>query len=207
MTDTLLPPNATKAETAIELAAARIGDVPVPVKAVWDPATCPENALPFLAWAFSVDRWDVTWPLAVKRQVVAAAIQVHRVKGTIGAIEDALAALDLDAFVTEWPDFGGDPYTFRVGVDLQTRGLTDAEYDAIEAVILAAKNVRSHLDSLTVYLTNRSRVPAVAMTTGTGEITEIFPHIVDEIEVGSTTPMFAAAMQEAETTIVYPVGA
>ncbi len=146
----LLPPNATAEEQALEQSTSRIGDVPVPVADVWNPYTCPENALPFLAWAFSVDHWDVTWSLSIKRQVVAIAIQVHRIKGTLGAIEDALAALDVNAVVSEWFSYGGDAYKFKVNVELAQRVLSPEEYSALLAVIHVSKNVRSHLDSITL---------------------------------------------------------
>ena len=90
--NSLLPPNATPQETAIEAATARIADVPVPNASLWTPATCPAALLPWLAWALSVDDWDGTWPEARQRAVIAASVGVHRRKGTRGAVVAALAA-------------------------------------------------------------------------------------------------------------------
>ena len=92
MSDSLLPPNATAAEVAIEAAAARVGAVPVPIRDSWNPATCPAALLPWLGWAFSVDDWDPQWSEERQRAVVAAAVEVHRRKGTRGAVLAALAA-------------------------------------------------------------------------------------------------------------------
>ena len=78
MSDSLLPPNATAAEVAIEAAAARVGAVPVPIRDSWNPATCPAALLPWLGWAFSVDDWDPQWSEERQRAVVAAAVEVHR---------------------------------------------------------------------------------------------------------------------------------
>lgn len=55
MSPSLLPPNATKAERALEGATARLEDVPVDIRAMWDPATCQEFMLPWLGWGLSID--------------------------------------------------------------------------------------------------------------------------------------------------------
>lgn len=69
---------------------------------LWNPATCPANLLPFLAWALSVDVWDPTWPIATKRAVVAAAPVVHRMKGTRAAVERTLSAMHMSTRIKEW---------------------------------------------------------------------------------------------------------
>lgn len=88
----LLPPSATPAEIAVAMAAARIGDVPTPLASLWSVCDCPAELLPWLAWAVSVDDWDPDWDDATRRAVIAASIEVHRRKGTIGSIRRALEA-------------------------------------------------------------------------------------------------------------------
>ena len=41
----------------------------------------PMHLLPYLARAFSVDRWDRNWPEETKRQVIRDAWLIHRHKG------------------------------------------------------------------------------------------------------------------------------
>ncbi|SBV94139.1 Phage tail protein I [uncultured Alphaproteobacteria bacterium] len=94
----LLPPGSADIERALDATiAARFDAVPVPVATVGDPAACPAAVLPYLGWAESTDTWDPSWSVATKRQVVARAIPVHRVKGTLGAVEDVLAAAGFPA--------------------------------------------------------------------------------------------------------------
>ena len=78
----LLPPNATAAEKAIEAAAADRLGLPVPLRDLWNPDTCPAEFLAWLAWSLSIDAWSPTWPEAVKRSVVKNAIAIQRRKGT-----------------------------------------------------------------------------------------------------------------------------
>lgn len=97
MTSTsLLPPNASALERAVEAACAAIGDIPVPLATLWDPWACPAPLLPWLAWAFSVDSWDASWSERTKRQVIDASYWVHKHKGTVGSIRRALIAAGFD---------------------------------------------------------------------------------------------------------------
>lgn len=90
--ETLLPPNATPLDRAIERATAPLGDIPVPIDTVWDPYACPAELLPWLAWAVSVDVWDSTWSERTKRDVIAASYDVHRHKGSVWSVKAAIRA-------------------------------------------------------------------------------------------------------------------
>ena len=100
--DTLLPPNASDLERALDAATARIGAVPLPLRDLWSPDRCPAALLPWLAWALSVDYWRSDWPESVKRHVIACSVLIHRRKGTVWAVRDALRAAGYsDAIITE----------------------------------------------------------------------------------------------------------
>ena len=77
---TVLPSNSTAFERAV--AAAMTDELPVPLAAIMDPATSPERFLPFLAAHRSVDLWFSDWPVERKRQMIANAIRLARLKGT-----------------------------------------------------------------------------------------------------------------------------
>ena len=122
MSRSLLPPNTTTQERALEAAISRLdlsegGDAfydgkysfdgelffdgigkgfefgePLPIAHLWNPDKCPLAFLPWLAWALSVDTWDAAWPEAEKRAVIKASANNHRKKGTPWAIRTALEA-------------------------------------------------------------------------------------------------------------------
>lgn len=102
MIDSLLPPNATKLERDLETLLAHSNDLPVAIKTLWDPWTCPVSLLPWLAWANSVDDWQESWPDAVKRRVIADAFDVHRYKGTPYSVQKALDSLGVQTDILEW---------------------------------------------------------------------------------------------------------
>ena len=150
----ILPPNATPLERDLDLLGHRLTGLPEPVAHLWNPWTIPEDLLPWLAWAFSVDAWEARWPIGQRRAVVAASIPIHRIKGTKGAVRRALAALGIGAELSEWFDYDGRPHTFRIvarpTVDLigdPTIPFLSRELrELTETVLDAVKPVRSHYD-------------------------------------------------------------
>lgn len=187
----LLPPNATGAERAMSLATARQADVPVPVRDLWNPDTCPESLLSWLAWALSVDEWDSGWTDTQKRDTIRRSMAVHQYKGTIGAVRDALGALGVQARVQEWFNQvpAAAPYTFRVLLDGAQTAATQAQQQQLLDVLDRTKNLRSHLQEIEVSLTTQAG-PRMAAVTGLGT----------EIVVTHYTP---GAVVANETTIVF----
>jgi len=169
----LLPPNATPQERAISRSVDRA--VPVPVRTLWNPATCPEGILPWLAWSLSVDEWDASWPVDQKRAAVAASIETHRRKGTIGALRRALQALGYEVEIDEKT---GDAYTFRllfkVGAGSAGGALIDAAITEATAIALRQKNARSALAGTQYLATNGATGgPIIASTQLSGSETDV----------------------------------
>lgn len=152
----LLPPNATPLQRALEqVEAARMDAIVAANAGLWDAWSCPLAVLPWVAALhFSVDVWDPAWPESRQRAVAAASLEIHRHKGTRAAMDGAIAALGLQAQVVEWFQDApaGAPYTFRVAVRLGDRTWTRADADVLGATIAAAKNLRSWLTALRVTL-------------------------------------------------------
>lgn len=147
----LLPATSTPFEMAIAAPLARIDAVPVPLRQLWRPMQCPASHLPWLAWALSVDTWDPSWPEDVQRRVVAQSVALHRIKGTRGALEMALAPISAGLSVSEWFEYGGQPYRFRVTQYLTaTEAWSGNKLSLIYQTVVRAKNVRSWLESIRV---------------------------------------------------------
>lgn len=152
MFKTLLPLNAKAEERALEQAnGEQILALPVPIRHVKDPATCPAHLLPWLAWEYAVDYWNPDWDEAQKRQVIADAAYVHQHRGTAGAVRRSLSSVGLPITVVEWwqDQPRQDPYTFRIEV-YSTQGATDALYQQIRNLTDRAKNLRSYLSRIDV---------------------------------------------------------
>ena len=119
----LLPYCSSDLEKELDQALSHIESIDLPIRDLWNPWKCPLIALPYLAWAMKVDYWQASWSEKVKRQVVASALDVHRVRGTRPAVEKALESLDVRCELVEWferPELEMKPGHFRVTAHIST---------------------------------------------------------------------------------------
>lgn len=171
----LLPPNASKLLRDLEATGSRISILETLNQYLRNPEKCPEHLLPWLGWALSVDVWNETWAESIRRNVIKASIGVHRHKGTLGALKRALEAFEFDNVkIEEWFDYGGNPYTFKVFIEIVTEGFDLNDLTEVSAVINQTKNIRSHLEILKAVLCTNSLNPYVASGFVSGEITTIY---------------------------------
>jgi phage tail P2-like protein len=128
-----------------ELFRARVADISAEaVRRAKSASLADAMYLPWLAYEESADLWDQDWPEAEKRSWIAAQWNIHRKKGTIGAMTAAQAALGYGVRVREWFETGGAPATFRLDVDLFSRPSWEAsDFARIWAVALGVKPVRA----------------------------------------------------------------
>jgi len=150
MSDRLLPVGSSQLEVAAAEACARLQQLPVPLRTLWNPQTCPLPLLPYLAWAWSVDRWDQEWPEETRRAVVAASQFIHRRKGTISAIRRVVEPLGYLINVHEWWQTSEPPGTFRLDIGVLESGIDEAMFNEMERLIGDAKPVSRHLTGLTI---------------------------------------------------------
>lgn len=152
MMNSLLPPNATAFERALEAGAGRIVDLDLPADA-YNPMACPAALLPWLAWGLSVDTWDTDWSEADKRAAVAGSIELHRRKGTPKSVEIVLARFDQLARLVEWHETTprGTPHTFEIILPIAGdeaapggRRATAEFAEAIIREIMRVKPLREH---------------------------------------------------------------
>ncbi|WP_168194421.1 phage tail protein I [Formicincola oecophyllae] len=146
----ILPPNQTPLEAALDVAAAaRLATIPHLVRTTANPATIPTCWLPWLAWAWRVENWSSGWTDQQKRQSIAASCEIHRHKGTIGALRAALYALNIGVQVVEWFEESPRkaPYTFRLQLSMDGATVTPATWATIMAIVATTKNARSWLTS------------------------------------------------------------
>jgi len=190
MSDRLLPTGSSLLEVAAAEALASLGTMNVPLRQLWNPQTCPVPLLPYLAWAWSVDRWDSGWSESTKRAVVAAARHVHRHKGTIGAIRRVVEPLGYLIRVIEWWKTNETPGTFRLDVGVLDTGITEEMYNELERLIADAKPCSRHLIGLSINLDASGAIP-VAVASYSGDELTVYPYTPELISVGG--PVYSGA--------------
>ena len=107
-----------------------------------------EAVIDLLAWQWHVDFYEPNMSLETKRQLVRESIAWHRLKGTKAAVEKMVQAVFRGGVVTEWFEYGGEPYHFRVDI-LSAPQITAENTARLLNVINASKNIRSWLDEIT----------------------------------------------------------
>lgn len=108
-----------------------------------------EPELDLLAWQLHVEGYEGAADYAAKRRMVLESIPVHRKKGTPWAVETALGTyLSRAVDVTEWFQYSGKPYFFRIHFDVSDQGFSEAQARDIWPLIRSTKNVRSWLDCI-----------------------------------------------------------
>ncbi|MGE7139661.1 phage tail protein I [Luteibacter sp. NPDC031894] len=147
--NSLLPPNASDLERAIEAAGMAVLDIPVPIATLWNPDAIAVDQLPYLAWSLSVDSWKPYWSVAIKRNRVKTAIDIARRKGTVKAVRDVVESFGGHVAMREWWQMvpKGVPHTFSLVLTVPTSGGQEASaefVDDILAEVRRAKPTRSH---------------------------------------------------------------
>ncbi|WLG24981.1 phage tail protein I [Pseudomonas sp. FP1154] len=180
----LLPGNSTPLERQAAQALAQIQRVPIPLRTLYNPDLCPLPLLPYLAWAFSVDRWDSKWTEAAKRAAIRSAYYIHSRKGTIGSLRRVVEPLGYLIEIIEWWQTVpvGPRATFRLKVGVLDTGITEEMYQELTWLIDDAKPLTRHLTGLAISLETTGSVHIGACITEGDEI-DIYPPTQRDIEV------------------------
>lgn len=118
--------------------------------------TIDATLLPYLAEQFDVLGYKgmkLATNESEQREIIKRAIELHRFKGTLWAVKEALTAVGYgDCEIIEHVD--GNPFKFRVIVDIGTHPVNVLEISEVVKMIDEYKNARSHLVDLsyTLYL-------------------------------------------------------
>jgi len=124
----------------------------------------PERLLDILAHDFKVDWWDPDYTLWEKRRTLKDSWRVHKMLGTKAAVETAIRAIYPKTEVQEWFEYGGEPYHFRLNIDLtDTFGDETRPWRVLERVNFY-KSLRSHNDEIHFTMT----APAFSLHVGGG---------------------------------------
>lgn len=179
---TLLPPTATKLEKNLSQAIAC--EPPIPLRSLWDPQTCPYELLPYLAWQYSVDRWDENWSEEIKRKVIAEAFEIHKLKGTKEAIRRAVEPFGFLIKIIEWWQNNQTPGSFGLEIGVLDKGITEESYNELSRIIDDVKPVSRQLSKLAIQLVSKGSV-TIGASSYDGNTLDIYPYIAETVATQS----------------------
>ncbi len=174
MNNSLMAIGSSLLEQRAAAACASISDLSVPLRDLWNPWKCPVKFLPYLAWAFSVDRWEETWPETDKRQAVSDAFWIHQRKGTVAAVRRVIETLGYSMTLQEWWEVADPAGTFRLEIDLNDIGITEPMIKELERIIGDAKPVSRHISQLKLSVSAYGTEYVGAAITD-GEVITVYP--------------------------------
>lgn len=124
----------------------------------------PEELLDILAHDLNVKWYGYNYKRRVKAMQIKDSFRVHRTLGTAGAVERALGDLYPGTEVEEWFDYGGDPFYFRVILDVTDQQVGISHDELIRAINIF-KPIRSHLQDNGINYRSRVNI-AIGVTSG-----------------------------------------
>lgn len=204
MSKTLTPPSSTRLERVAARACASLGEVRVPLRQLWDPYTCPVDLLPYLAWAFSVDRWDENWPQTTKRKAIADAFYLHRYKGTTGAMRRVVEPFGYFIRVNEWWNIDTDPGTFTLDIGVEEEGISEETYQELERLIADVKPCSRHMLGMSLHLQTTDPL-YVGASAYLGDTLTVYPYFPETISVGGAEYV-GSAIHLIDTVEISPSG-
>lgn len=148
MSDTLLPASVRANHiVAIDLLMKqRLDAIPLDALLVYMIDVVDESALYWLATQFDVlgyNGWKLADTVDKKRSLIRRAIELHRFKGTIWSIKEALRSVGYpDATITEHVTHWAG---FTIQLNIGDQAINADQINEAVAMINAYKNVRSHL--------------------------------------------------------------
>ena len=148
----LLPSNRTPLEQALAQVSMEKPTLPNVLRRMISPDTCPFELLPWLAIQRSVDRWNPDWSETIKRKVIRDSFEVHKRKGTLGALRRVVEPFADIIDITEWHQLEpmGVPGTFSMSLALFESGLTEQGLAELERIIGDTKPISRHLVGLSI---------------------------------------------------------
>lgn len=164
----------------------------------------PGELLDLLAFEKHVDFYQANLPIDQKRNLVKSSISLHRKKGTPAAIQQVFNKLALDSKLKEWFQYGGEPYYFKIEVNIKYKSVSEETLNSLIMMINEYKNIRSHLEKIDVFFTTNGKTQVGACSIF-GEEISVFPWQITNIDTKGTY-RFGTGHQFFDTTTIFPKG-
>ncbi len=151
-----------------------------------------EALLAILARDFKVDWYDPDYSLEEKRRTVKSSWRVHKTLGTKAAVETAIRAIYPLTTVEEWFEYGGEPYHFRLNIDITSDSGDRARQRRVLERLNFYKSLRSHNDGVRYFLVpEKSWAVAGGLFAGSREIDRATIQVPELAKPGGKTVVLA----------------
>lgn len=110
----------------------------------------PDYVLDRLAIELNTQYYDDSLETRTKRKLIKNTLVWYMSAGTPQAVEELVAAVFGEGEVTEWFEYGDEPYFFKITTNAQMTPEMDAQFTAM---LERVKNARSHIRAIEIHRT------------------------------------------------------
>lgn len=166
----------------------------------------PDEIIEHLLWESHIT-WNEGLGLATTREqkinLIKNSIELHRLKGTPAALEMVFRLINIDCRMQEWFQYGGTPYHFKLKLRVTDKGLNEDTLKLLEMLVMEYKNVRSWLETLSIYYTSNCTMYIASVALSSEKIT-VYPFAIRNIETIGSVKTVVSANRSHEKITLYP---
>ncbi len=150
------------------------------------------DMLDLLATQYDTPFYSQELTLEQKRDLIKNTISIHKQNGTVGAVESALRSIFNTGTISEWHEYEGNPYHFKIKLDGNKFSLGRNHSKQIETIVNKTKNIRSRLEKVEINVDHHTQAH-MGTVARVGKITTITPATEVTINMSSNHEMYAGA--------------
>ena len=154
----------------------------------------------FLAQTFDVE--PASPSLEETRKLLDEPLKTYFFEGTFFTLQKALKSFYGDSTLKQWFSYGGEPYHFRVEIDLKDDSTDETRYKKLDTLIEQYKNVRSVFKGFNLIRNTKSEVFIGANETDKERL-ELFPSQIPSLLLNAPLST-SAAYAQSEQINIYP---
>lgn len=156
-----------------------------------------------LAWQMHVDFYDYSLSLDKKVELIKNSLRLHKIKGTPAAVEEAASTVFGRTKLEEWFEYGGEPFFFRVNVEVTEQGASPENLKKLDLLINEYKNKRSWLEKVNIFMTLKCKM-YFASCMNTGEEIIVYPWSPKNVQSKGNVNIAIAQSPGVESMTIYP---
>lgn len=154
----------------------------------------------FLAQTFDVE--PASQSLEETKKLLDEPLKTYFFEGTFFTLQKALKSFYGDSTLEQWFSYGGEPYHFKVEIDLKDDSTDETRYKKLDTLIEQYKNVRSVFKGFNLIRNTKSEVFIGANETDKERL-ELFPSQIPSLLLNAPLST-SAAYAQSEQINIYP---
>ena len=112
--------------------------------------TMPERVLDILATELRTPAYDENYSIRVKRALIEGTLTFYMTMGTPAAVNRIIETIFVNGYISEWWEYGGDPYHFKAYTT--NPSITEDDVEEFRRVLGTVKRLSAWLDEIVLEL-------------------------------------------------------